>query len=216
MKGITIKKNIICLFGLPGSGKSTFSKNLSNKLNYKHIELGEKLRILSNSNNCKSDKAKNIITNGIPITNDILSELLKKEYQENNNIIFDGFPRNISQYRLLKYKFKFKSYNIIGIFLETSIHNVKSRLQKRKICSNCNLNTLQNIETCPLCKNKLEKRTDDYNIKTIHKRFKNFKNLTKSTIKLFSKEQPLVIINNRNIKVIPNLAFNFLRKNNVK
>ena len=67
-----------------------------------------------------------------------------------------------------------------------------------------------------MCKTKLEKRTDDYSIKTINKRVKIFNTLTKLTIKLFSKEQSLLVINNRNIKFIQNLTLKFLRKNNVK
>lgn len=202
------------MFGLPGSGKSTLAKNLSIKLTYEHIELGKKLRTLSNSNSHHSDKAKEIIANGAAIPSDILSEIMNLEYKNNQNIILDGFPRNKTQYNLLKREFK--SYSIVGILLDTPIYIAKNRLKKRKVCPSCNLSTLQCIKICPMCKSALERRTDDFSIQTVHKRIKTFNNLKKTFIPAFSRKKPLLVIRNRNIKFIQQFVYRFLRKNNVK
>lgn len=205
-----MKKNIICIFGQPGAGKSTLSKKLEKKQNYQHIELGKRLRLLA-----KNDiEANYILMNGLPINNRILSRLLMNTNIDEYNLIFDGFPRDLKQYKLLKNKFK--NYNISGILLKVPQYLIKLRLSRRKECSECNFDTIIDMQYCSFCGNQLKQRNDDMDISIINKRIANYYKFTIPVIKVFSKEKPFLILNTSNQLFIQHKVLHFLSEVNVR
>ena len=103
----------IILFGPPGAGKGTQSKYLVNKLNGFQISTGDLLREEITKN---SDIGKVIIDDmkdGNFISDDIVNKLIEKlvfDPQKKNKLIFDGYPRSLSQAKNLEALLKkFKS-----------------------------------------------------------------------------------------------------------
>ena len=96
----------IILFGPPGAGKGTQSKYLVNKLNAFQISTGDLLREEINKN---SDIGKSIINDmndGKFVSDDIVNKLIENfifEPEKKNKLIFDGYPRSLSQAK----KFRF-------------------------------------------------------------------------------------------------------------
>ena len=95
----------IILFGPPGAGKGTQSKYLVNKLNAFQISTGDLLReeIKINSNIGKA--ITNDMKNGKFISDDIVNKLIENlisDPQKKNKLIFDGYPRSLSQAKNLE------------------------------------------------------------------------------------------------------------------
>lgn len=86
----------IIIFGAPGSGKGTQSFLLIKKKSFCKISPGELLRLeLFNKGNLSS-KITTFIKNGKLIDDDIIFSLISR-YLNSENILFDGYPRNLNQ-----------------------------------------------------------------------------------------------------------------------
>ena len=90
----------IILFGPPGAGKGTQAKYLIEKFNGFQISTGEMLR---NEIKKDSDIGK-LITNDMDdgkfVSDEIVNKLIKEvmfDPQKKSKLIFDGYPRSLSQ-----------------------------------------------------------------------------------------------------------------------
>lgn len=94
----------IALFGVPGAGKGTQSKLLSEKMGFVHISTGEIIRReIEAGTNC-GRKAGEIISKGELLADEIIFEMFRKELEELMNptgFLFDGFPRTVKQAEML-------------------------------------------------------------------------------------------------------------------
>ena len=130
----------IILFGPPGAGKGTQSKYLVNKLNAFQISTGDLLREEIKKN---SDIGKAIIKdmkNGKFISDDIVNKLIENlisDPQKKNKLIFDGYPRSLSQAKNLEVLLKNSNQSIdLILFLNVDKETIIKRLEKRKIIEN--------------------------------------------------------------------------------
>ena len=130
----------IILFGPPGAGKGTQSKYLVNKLNAFQISTGDLLREEIKKN---SDIGKAIIKdmkNGKFISDDIVNKLIENlisDPQKKNKLIFDGYPRSLSQAKNLDVLLKNSNQRIdLILFLNVDKKTILKRLEKRKIIEN--------------------------------------------------------------------------------
>ncbi len=130
----------IILFGPPGAGKGTQSKYLVNKLKIFQISTGDLLRKEIKK---KSDIGKaitNDMMNGKFISDDIVNELIEKiisDPQKKNKLIFDGYPRSLSQAQNLEMLLKNSNQSIdLILFLNVDKETILKRLEKRKILEN--------------------------------------------------------------------------------
>ena len=85
---------MIVLFGPPGSGKGTLAKRLKDEYGMKHISTGDLIR------NSDDEEIKKVIASGKFVTDSQILKLLRKAINEKDlesGIIFDGFPRTVSQ-----------------------------------------------------------------------------------------------------------------------
>ncbi len=159
----------VILFGPPGAGKGTQAKFLVKKLNGFQVSTGDILR-----NEIKKDTeiGKQIINNmndGKFVNDEIVNKLVEKivfDPQKKNKLIFDGYPRSISQAKNLESLLK-KSDQKIGFifFLNVDKNTIIKRIEQRKI---------------------LEKRSDD-ELDTIIKRFDTYMNTTKPVLDFYNK-----------------------------
>ena len=159
----------IILFGPPGAGKGTQAKYLVKKLNGFQISTGD---ILRNEIKMDTEIGKKIINNmneGKFVNDDIVNELIKKvifDPQKKNNLIFDGYPRSISQAKNLDSLLENSNQKIHFIFfLNVDKSTIIKRIEKRKI---------------------QEKRSDD-NLNTILKRYDTYMETTKPVLNFYSK-----------------------------
>ena len=130
----------IILFGPPGAGKGTQSKYLVKKLNAFQISTGDLLREEINKNSDIGKAITNDMDNGKYISDNIVNKLIKNfvsDPQKKNNLIFDGYPRSLSQAKNLEFLLKNTDQNVdLVLFLNVDKETILKRLEKRKIIEN--------------------------------------------------------------------------------
>ena len=149
----------LILFGPPGAGKGTQAKYLVKKLNGFQISTGDMLR---NEIQKDSEIGKMIIkdmNDGKFVNDQIVNKLIEK-------VIFDGYPRSISQAKNLDLLLDNSNQKIDFIFfLNVNKDTIIKRIEKRKI---------------------LEKRLDDDSL-TILKRYDTYMETTRPVLDFYSK-----------------------------
>ena len=130
----------IILFGPPGAGKGTQSKYLVNKLNAFQISTGDLLREEIKKNSDIGKAITNDMKNGKFISDDIVNKLIENSIsdpQKKNKLIFDGYPRSLSQAKNLDALLKNSNQSIdLILFLNVDKETILKRLEKRKIIEN--------------------------------------------------------------------------------
>ena len=158
----------IVIFGPPGAGKGTQSKNLEKKLNNFQVSTGDMLRDEIKKDTEIGKKIINYMNDGKYVDNEIVNNLMKKivfDTQKQNKLIFDGYPRTIEQAKNLDLLLKDSKQKIDFIFfLNVNKDTIIKRIEKRKI---------------------LEKRTDD-DLITILKRYDTYMETTKPVLEYYS------------------------------
>ena len=158
----------IILFGPPGAGKGTQSKYLVNKLKAFQISTGDLLREEIKKNSAIGKAIKNDMTNGKFINDDIVNKIIKNfvsDPQKKNKLIFDGYPRSLSQAKNLEMLLKNSNQSIdLILFLNVDKEKILKRLEKRKI---------------------IENRSDD-DTDTIARRYEKYMETTKPVLNFYS------------------------------
>ncbi len=158
----------IILFGPPGAGKGTQSKYLVKKLKAFQISTGDLLREEIKKNSDIGKTITNDMKNGKFINDDIINKLIKNlisDPQKKNKLIFDGYPRSLSQAKNLEVLLKNSNQNIdLILFLNVDKETILKRLEKRKI---------------------IENRSDD-DTYTIIKRYEKYMETTKPVLNFYS------------------------------
>ena len=130
----------IILFGPPGAGKGTQSKYLVNKLNAFQISTGDLLREEIKKNSDIGKAITNDMKNGKFISDDIVNKLIENliyDPQKKNKLIFDGYPRSLSQAKNLELLLKNSGQTIdLILFLNVNKETILKRLERRKILEN--------------------------------------------------------------------------------
>ena len=161
----------IVLFGPPGAGKGTQAKYLVDKLNAFQISTGDILRNEIKNNTEIGKKIINDMNNGKFISDDIVNSLIKDHIfdpQKKTKLIFDGYPRSLSQAKNLEKMLEDSNQMIDYVFfLNVEKKTIIERIKKRKI---------------------LENRSDD-ELETIIKRYENYMETTKPVLDFYSKNQ---------------------------
>jgi len=159
----------VIIFGPPGAGKGTQANNLVKKYNLYQISTGDLLRSEVSNKTDIGRNIENIISKGDFATDEIVNELIQKVVsnpQKKNKLIFDGYPRSLSQAKNLDILLNSSNQKIDFIFfLNVKKETIIKRIEKRKI---------------------LEKRADD-NLKTILKRYDTYMETTKPVLDFYSK-----------------------------
>lgn len=97
-------KNII-IFGAPGSGKGTYSEEITRRYGMGHISTGDVLRAEIKNGTALGQTAKGYIDNGQLIPDNLMISILADTYDaqpKGRGVIFDGFPRTTAQAEALK------------------------------------------------------------------------------------------------------------------
>ena len=90
----------LILLGPPGAGKGTQAQFIVNKFSLYQLSTGDLLRNEIKNKTEIGKKIGQIIAHGDFVVDEIVNKLLKKVITNSayrNGIIFDGYPRNITQ-----------------------------------------------------------------------------------------------------------------------
>ena len=159
----------IILFGPPGAGKGTQTKYLLEKIKGFQISTGDMLREEIQNQSEIGKKIINDMNDGKFVNDEIVNDLIKGvifDPKKKNKLIFDGYPRSISQAENLDKLLKTSCQKIdLIFFLNVSKDIIIKRIEKRKT---------------------IENRSDD-DLDTILKRFDTYMETTKPVLNYYSK-----------------------------
>ena len=158
----------IILFGPPGAGKGTQAKYLVKRISGFQVSTGDMLRSEIQKNSEIGKKIINDMNDGKFIDDKIVNELIKNvvfNSQNKNRLIFDGYPRSLSQAKNLDLLLKDSNQKIDFIFfLNVNKDTIIKRIEKRKL---------------------IENRSDDEN-DTIIKRYETYMKTTQPVLNFYS------------------------------
>jgi len=159
----------LILFGPPGAGKGTQSKYLVNKLKNYQISTGDMLREEIKNNSEIGKKIIKDMDDGKFVSDEIVNNLIKNalsDPKKKNKLIFDGYPRSLSQAKNLDSILESTNQKVDFIFfLNVNKDTIIERIKKRKT---------------------LEKRSDD-ELDVILKRYDTYMSTTKPVLDFYSK-----------------------------
>lgn len=158
----------LVFLGAPGSGKGTQAKKLVEKEGYRHVSTGDLLREEVARGSRLGEKVDHILKQGELVDDLTVLELLQVNCDvKAKNYIFDGFPRNIDQAKLLEEKL-LKNCPHQGVYFNMPVDKLVKRLENRRVCRDCgavyNLLSMPpaNPGECDDCgSGKLYRRGDD-------------------------------------------------------
>ena len=184
----------VIIFGAPGSGKGTQAQNIVKKFNLQQVSSGDLLRIEIKKKNEMGKKIEEIINRGEFVNDDVVNKLLENlitNHNYRNRIVFDGYPRNITQAESLELILNRNNQSINFIFhLKVIREIIEKRILGRIICEKCNkiMNEYFNkeeIDNHECGKNYFKKREDD-NQETIISRYDEYIKKTKPVLDFYS------------------------------
>ena len=167
----------IVIFGPPGAGKGTQSKFIVKKYNLFQLSTGELLRDEIKNKTKLGSEISSIINAGELVSDNIVSDIIEKFISNKSykqRLIFDGYPRSISQAinldNLLK---KYDQKIDIVLKLSVSLDTIKKRILERK---------------------SLEQRADDKDEIAI-KRYNTYELSTKPVMDYYKQSNLLKVVN---------------------
>jgi adenylate kinase len=127
----------LIFLGAPGSGKGTQASKLANKEKYKHLSTGDLLRTEVAKKSTLGLTVQKIIDDGKLVSDDLVVEVIKNNINlADNTYIFDGFPRNIAQAKILDQNL-FSGVSSKAIYFEIPLSVLVDRLSNRRTCGGC-------------------------------------------------------------------------------
>ena len=201
----------VVFYGPPGSGKGTQAKLLSDKLNLYLFDTGDFLRkIFSNpkfKNNKEIQAQKNLYNEGKLVSVEWILKNVSQKVKElaklDQSVVFSGSARSLFEaFGDKKHKGLVKILeeifgrnNLYFFYLDIPNSESIKRNSRRSICPTCKnalLAFASNMKNCPLCGDKIERRSDDKK-DIIVKRLKEYRQMTIPVIKELKKRKYKVI-----------------------
>lgn len=158
------QKRVVFVLGGPGSGKGTQCERIVAEFGYKHISVGNLLRIEVSSGTELGQECDALMKEGKLVPVEITLDLLKKAISDDANcFLIDGFPRSIEQ----AHQFEKEVASCDGVlFFDCSESVMLERLNERA---------------------KESGRADD-NPETMQKRLETFRQISEPVIQFYSEQ----------------------------
>ena len=158
----------VVIFGPPGAGKGTQAQNIVKKFNLHQVSTGDLLRTEIKNKSEIGKEIEEIISKGDFATDDVVNKLIKNivfDPKKKDKLIFDGYPRSLSQAKNLDLLLDSSNQKIDFIFfLNVNKDTIIKRIERRRI---------------------LEKRSDDV-LSTILKRYDAYMDTTRPVLNFYS------------------------------
>lgn len=165
----------IILMGCPGAGKGTQSAKLLKAFPLRHISTGDVLRAEMASGSQLGKQLGEIINQGNLVPDELMVEMLEKIVKATDKgIIFDGFPRTVTQAEALDAMMKRLQRAISHvIMIDLPAEEVVKRICSRKQCKKCGAILGVDLKNppavCPTCGGELYTRPDDTPERATHR-----------------------------------------------
>lgn len=118
----------LILLGAPGAGKGTQALVVSQKYKLFHVSTGDLFRAALAEGKELGQQAKAYMDRGELVPDDIVLKIVVQNLPKDKGYLFDGFPRNVSQAKILDQLFKTQGKKIDAVI---NIHVDEPSLVKR-------------------------------------------------------------------------------------
>ena len=165
----------IILLGPAGAGKGTLSNKILENLDAVQIATGDLFRYNIHNKTPLGLKAKEYMDQGNLVPDELTIDLLWDYFDKQENtkssdkiVLFDGFPRNLSQAQALDQGMEDRGQKIdVVIYFDVDEDILIERVTGRRVCPNCGatyhiINHPPKVDgICDKCKTELIQRADD-------------------------------------------------------
>lgn len=156
--------------GMPGVGKGTQAKLLSERFGWPQISTGDMLREMAQNETPLGQHVREILASGQLVSDDILAEIIQERTRRadcRDGYILDGFPRTVHQAELLDRLMREQGNELTVIEVTVDRDVLLKRLGGRLTCSRCG--AIYNVHfqpprqagQCDRCGGPLIHRSDD-------------------------------------------------------
>jgi len=174
---MTKSKFDIILYGGPGSGKGTQAGLLLNKLKAITLNMGAELRKTAAQKTAIGREVAKYVNAGKIVPSKISRKIIRGFFDKipaTQCVIFDGYPRTITQVKTLDYLLKKNNREVRFLYIKLPVSVAKARLTKRA---------------------EIEGRRDDANPVAVKNRIDIFNKQAKKIIQHYKNSGRLVTIN---------------------
>jgi len=149
--------------GCPGAGKGTQSARLKEVFNLKHISTGDVLRAEIASGSSLGQQIAGLINQGNLVPDELIISMLEKLVSTTQQgLIFDGFPRTVTQAQALDEMMMRLGRQINAVvMIDLPESEVVKRLSTRRLCKECSKPAATATQTVCECGGELYVRADD-------------------------------------------------------
>lgn len=207
----------IILLGLPGAGKGTQAKAITESLHIPHISTGELFRLALKHKTELGLLAEDYMSKGELVPDEVTIKMALQRLDNpdcSNGFLLDGFPRNVEQATALEKHLDSKAKKIDRvIYVEVDESILLKRLTGRRVCPNCGetfhivSNPPKVSGRCDVCNEVLIQREDDRE-ETVKERLRVNGQLTSQLVKYYGEQGVLETIDGS--KDIAEIAQNIL------
>jgi len=199
----------VVLLGAPGAGKGTQASTLTKELGVVHVASGDLFRRALGEKTELGMLAKSYMDKGELVPDEVtINMVLERIVQPDcaGGVLFDGFPRTLSQAEALDKRLAAESKSIDSVvYIEVPEEELVKRLSGRWICRACQTpyhavsSPPKTAGVCDACGGELYQRDDDKE-ETVRERLKVFMSQTLPIVDYYDGQGKLVRVDgNRDI-----------------
>jgi adenylate kinase len=191
----------VVLLGAPGAGKGTQAAALTRELGIVHVATGDLFRKALSEETPLGLMAKSYMEKGELVPDQVTIDMVKERVRQPDcvkGVLFDGFPRTLSQAEALDAMMKGESRTIdYAVYIEVPEEELVRRLSGRWICRKCQTpyhavtSPPKTRGQCDACGGELYQRADDKE-ETVRERLKVFFSQTMPIVDYYEKQSKLL------------------------